>query len=87
MAEVGINTHAFMVNEINQDDFPLLSRLDNYYEDAEFLPNEIKDLLVELNVLVVRYNMISTSKHQVQEFIAISEEALRNGVGLSAIAD
>lgn len=87
--EIDVYTHSFMWNwkVINQNDFPLLSRMDNYYEDADFLPDEIGKLLAELKKFVLRTELHPVSQLRMERFINIAQEALTNGVGLSVVAD
>ncbi|WP_046247195.1 hypothetical protein [Hymenobacter terrenus] len=77
-------------NQVNQQHFPLLSRMNCYYGaegDAEFLPVEIGDLLAELRGFMDRPDLPSASELEMERFIHLAQEAQRGRLGLEVRAD
>jgi hypothetical protein len=49
-ASLGVETHGLLFNhpEIRPDRFPLLSRISDFYSDADYQPAELESLIAEL---------------------------------------
>jgi hypothetical protein len=80
---IGVDEHWRLVQRAKPKElFPLISRLDDYYEDASFGASELAILKAELSRLD-RNGLEST----IDDLIAIISSAEASGKGLEAIAD
>ena len=62
--------------------FPLISRLKDYYEDADFKHNEIQDLRIELENIDIK-----ELENCIRRFILLCDSAMTNAKGIAAISD
>jgi hypothetical protein len=79
--------HWQIFGQLAPSDFPLLSRLADFYEDAEWLVDELPFLKDEL--LRLKASLPAEEQHfsLVDAVIALAQSALKMGSSLVAIAD
>jgi len=84
---VGANDHARLLSLVNDAELPLLSRLTEYYEDAEYAAGELDALMGELDYLKVCVQSDADLVRLVAALVALVLSAKRSGRQIFAIAD
>jgi hypothetical protein len=69
-----------------QEDFPMISRIKEYYDDAFFSKDDIKKLIQEINLLE-RFVKYQPSKNFLSQLSNACEAAQKNSAGIILIAD
>ena len=83
---IGVTKHWAIVQAARSADFPLLLRMQDYYEDAEYAANEVDALLRELRRLeeLLAEGDMKTLLAAMQD---LCEEAMTQNMGIDTIAD
>lgn len=84
---IRVNEHARLLGIVDDATLPLLSRLRDYYEDAEYEPREIDSLAAELDSVVERVRTGDELARLVAELMNLVILAKRLGRKVVAIAD
>lgn len=82
---IGADVHVRLVELAARLNLPLLLRLNDYYEDADFTPQEVSVLRAEVRAALLSAD--ETLREILKEVDALLAEAEQRGVGVRAIAD
>lgn len=82
---VGVDQHARLM--MLGEGLPLVSRLEDYYEDAEYASSEVPALLTELLELRALSEGSPDLRELLDELVALVQEAAASSAPISAIAD
>lgn len=83
ICEFGMHSHDAIISKSRElKGYPLVRRLSDYYADITFEPDEIEDLIKELNTL--RKDMRNDI---LKPLIEICEAALNDKTGIQTISD
>ena len=80
------STHASIMHQLTEDEFPLLYRMREYYDDAEY---EIRELAL-LKLELARYlekDLPNESTTVVQSMLNLVQDSIEKGLRIEAIAD
>jgi len=69
-----------------QKKFPMITRIKDYYQDASFSAKEIEELTQEILLLKTIVKR-QKSKNLLKQLLGACEIALKNGAGLTLVAD
>lgn len=82
---VGVDEHARLM--MLAEGLPLVSRLEDYYEDAEYASSEIPSLLTELLELRALSDGSPGLRKLLDELVELMQEVAARSAPISAIAD
>lgn len=84
---IGVDLHHQLMLLINKSfGLKLLKRMQDYYEDADFLHEELNQLIGELESLISD-GLTGDVQEKLHQMIRLSREALTMNKGISVIAD
>jgi hypothetical protein len=83
--DIGPDAHVLLQAEADRLELPLLSRMDDYYEDAEYSPDDLGPLIDEAEVMRQRGD--KRIGPWLADLIALARRAMKRKVGLAAICD
>ena len=84
---IRVNEHVRLLAAVHGATLPLLSRLHDYYEDAEYELQELEELTVELDFLRARIQGDDELSGVVSKLVELVLLARRSGRQVVAIAD
>jgi len=84
--KIDFQSHGELFDCMPVDKYPMLERIRDYYADAEYLPSELNNMVIELSEML---DSLSEEKNArlLQSLVSLVEKALALDCKVEAIAD